>query len=112
MRSWSWPKTTFESVAAALYLFSGAIFPLEVLPEWLRWIGYLNPIAYWLELIRRSLLGPVADAFPTFSNIGDAQLFAILIGMTAVYGLISIFTFRWCDHIARERGMIDRVTNW
>ncbi|MEE9215922.1 MAG: ABC transporter permease [Anaerolineales bacterium] len=101
-----------ESVAAALYLFSGAIFPLEILPEWLRWIGYLNPIAYWLVLIRRSLLGPAADAFPTFSNFGDAQLFAILIGMITVYGLTSIFTFQWCDHIARERGLIDRVTNW
>jgi ABC-2 type transport system permease protein len=101
-----------ETVAAALYLFSGAIFPLDVLPAWLRWIGFINPIAYWLEMIRRALLGPAANAFPTFSNIGDAQLFAILIGMTAVYALISIFTFRWCDHIARERGLIDRVTNW
>ncbi len=27
------------------------------------------------------------------------------------YGLRSIFTFRWCDPIARERGRIDRVTN-
>ena len=27
------------------------------------------------------------------------------------YGLLSIFTFRWCDPIARERGMIDRVMN-
>jgi ABC-2 type transport system permease protein len=101
-----------ESVAAALYLFSGAIFPLEALPEWLRWIGYINPIAYWLELIRRSLLGSSADAFPTFNSLSDTQLFAILIGFTLVYGVISILTFRRCDYIARERGLIDRVTNW
>jgi ABC-2 type transport system permease protein len=101
-----------ETVAAALYLFSGAIFPLEVLPAWLRWIGYINPIAYWLEMIRRSLLGPAANAFPTFSNLGDSQVFAVLLGMTLAYGVLSIFTFKWCDHIARERGLIDRVTNW
>ncbi|MFQ5942265.1 MAG: ABC transporter permease [Anaerolineales bacterium] len=101
-----------ETVAAALYLFSGAIFPLEVLPVWLRWIGYINPIAYWLELIRRSLLGLAADAFPTFSSLSDIQLFAILFGLSVAYGVLSIFTFRRCDHIARERGLIDRVTNW
>jgi ABC-2 type transport system permease protein len=101
-----------ETVAAALYLFSAAVFPLEVLPAWLRWIGYINPIAYWLEMIRRSLLGPAANAFPTFSNLGDSQVFAVLLGMTLAYGVLSIFTFKWCDHIARERGLIDRVTNW
>jgi ABC-2 type transport system permease protein len=101
-----------ETVAAALYLFSGAIFPLEVLPEWLRWIGYINPIAYWLEMIRRALLGSTANAFPTFNSLTDVQLFAVLIGFSVVYGLLSVFTFRWCDHIARERGLIDRVTNW
>lgn len=101
-----------ETVAAALYLFSGAIFPLEALPEWLRWIGYLNPIAYWLELIRRSLLGPATAAFPTFNSFTTTELFAILIGMTLASGVISILVFKWCDHHARERGLIDRVTNW
>ena len=37
-----------EAVAGALYLFSGAIFPLEVLPPFMRWIGYLMPITYWI----------------------------------------------------------------
>ncbi len=101
-----------ETVAAALYLFSGAIFPLEALPTWLRWIGYVNPIAYWLELIRRALLGPAAEAFPTFAALTDMQLFALLIGMTLVYGVASVLVFRWCDYHARERGLIDRVTNW
>src|SRR4030095_10565262 len=56
-----------EAVAGALYLFSGAIFPLEVLPTWLRPIGYAMPITYWLELMRRSLIGNVAEVFPTLS---------------------------------------------
>ena len=101
-----------ETVAAALYLFSGAIFPIEALPAWLRWIGYINPIAYWLELIRRSLLGPATQAFPTFNAFTTPELFAILIGMTLIYGVMSVLVFKWCDHNARERGMIDRVTNW
>jgi ABC-2 type transport system permease protein len=101
-----------EAVAGALYLFSGAIFPLEVLPPFLRWIGYLLPITYWLELLRRSLIGSVAQAFPTLSQFSNSQLFAILIGLTVVYGLLSIVVFRWCEYHARERGVIDVVTNY
>ena len=101
-----------EAVAGALYLFSGAIFSLEVLFLFLRWIGYLLPVTYWLELLRRSLIGSVAEAFPTLSGFSDLQLFAILLGMTVIYGLAAIIVYRLCDHLARERGLIDVVTNY
>jgi ABC-2 type transport system permease protein len=101
-----------EAVAGALYLFSGAIFPLEVLPPFLRWIGYLLPVTYWLELMRRSLIPSVADAYPTFSQLGDAQLFVILLIQTLIYALIAFVVFRLCENAARERGVIDVVTNY
>jgi len=101
-----------EAVAGALYLFSGAIFPLEVLPPFLRWIGYLIPITYWLELLRRSLVGSVAEAFPTLENLSNTQLLGILLGLTAVFTVLSIYGFRWCEHRARERGLIDMVSNY
>ena len=46
-----------ESVAGALYLLCGAIFPLDSLPGWLRPVGMVLPLTYWLESLRRSLLG-------------------------------------------------------
>lgn len=101
-----------EGVAGALYLFSGAIFPLEVLPPLLRPIGWLMPITYWLELLRRSLVGSVARAFPTLSTLSNLELMAILIGLTIFFSIASIFVFRWCEHRARERGLIDMVTNY
>jgi ABC-2 type transport system permease protein len=101
-----------EVVAGALYLFSGAIFPLEVLPVWLRWIGYLMPVTYWLELIRRALVSDVAHAYPTLSGLSDQQIIAILLGLTLVLAILVRFTFRWCEHQARERGLIDVITNY
>ncbi|MEP0805223.1 MAG: ABC transporter permease [Chloroflexota bacterium] len=101
-----------EAVAGALYLFSGAIFPLEVLPAWLRPIGYVMPITYWLELMRRSLIGEVAQAFPTLAQYSNLQLLGILLGLTVVFAVVSVFTFRWCDHRARELGLIDMVSNY
>ena len=101
-----------EAVAGALYLFSGAIFPLEVLPTLLRPIGYAMPITYWLELMRRSLIGDVAEAFPTLAQFSNLQLIGILVGLTVVFALLSVVVFCWCDHRARELGLIDRVTNY
>lgn len=101
-----------EAAAAALFLFSGAVFPLEVLPNWLRPIGYAMPLTYWLELIRRSLIGSVAEAFPTLAGYSNSQLLAILTGLTLFFGLLSFATFRWCDHLARERGLIDVTTHY
>lgn len=99
-----------EAVAGALYLFSGAIFPLDVLPRVLRPIGFAMPVTYWLELLRRSLVGPAASAFPTFSRLSDLRLLGILVGLTLTLGVIALAMFRWCDSAARERGLIDRTT--
>ena len=101
-----------EAVAGALYLFSGAIFPLEVLPSFLRPVGFLMPVTYWLELLRRALVGEVAQAFPTLAGFSNLQLLGILLGLTLFFGLTSYYVFRWCEHQARERGMIDMVTNY
>ncbi|MCW5873235.1 MAG: ABC transporter permease [Anaerolineales bacterium] len=101
-----------EAVAGALYLFSGAIFPLTVLPAWLQPVGYIAPISYWLELIRRALVGNIAQSFPTFAQFSNGQLLAILAGLTLLFTVLGFVVFRYCDHQARERGYIDRVTNF
>jgi len=101
-----------EAVASALYLFSGAIFPLDVLPAWLRPVGVAIPITYWLELMRRSLAGNVAQAFPTLARFSNMQLLGILLVLSVVFGVVSVFVFRYCDYRARERGLIDFVSNY
>jgi ABC-2 type transport system permease protein len=101
-----------DAVAGALFLFSGAIFPLEVLPVWLRPFGFIMPVTYWLELLRRSLVGRVAEAFPTLSALNNIQLIGILLGLSILFGIVAQFLFRYCEHIARERGLIDMVTNY
>jgi ABC-2 type transport system permease protein len=101
-----------ESVAGALFLFSGAIFPLDVLPAWIRPVGFANPITYWLELMRRALVGDVAQAFPTLTGLSNLQLLGILIGLTFLFAVVSALVFRFCDYRARERGLIDRVNNY
>ncbi len=101
-----------EATAGALYIFSGAVFPLDVLPEWIRPVGYFMPTTYWLELLRRSLVGNVAQAFPTLANFTNMEILGILLGLSIFFGVVSVYVFRWCDSRARELGLIDRTTNY
>jgi ABC-2 type transport system permease protein len=101
-----------EATAAALYIFSGAVFPLDILPSWLRPIGYFMPTTYWLELLRRSLVGDVAQAFPTLANFSNMQILGVMVGLSILFSVVSLWIFKICDNIARERGLIDRTTNY
>jgi ABC-2 type transport system permease protein len=101
-----------DAVAAALYLFSGAIFPITVLPAWLQPLGFALPITYWLELIRRALLGPGAAAFPTLAAFSNAALIGILAGISLVLALVAAAVYRFFDWRAREEGMIDTQSNF
>ena len=101
-----------DVVASSMFLFTGAIFPLTSLPAVLRPIGYALPVTYWLELIRRALLGNVVDAFPTFKNLNNIELLGILLAFTLIFGFFSNRIFRACENRAREKGLIDQVTNY
>jgi ABC-2 type transport system permease protein len=103
-----------ESVAGALFLLCGAIFPIDVLPAWLRPLGLALPLTYWLESLRRGVLGSAASKSisPSLAGIGDGQLLLILTAVTLVTGLVSIYFFRWSEHKAREKGLIDMTTQY
>jgi ABC-2 type transport system permease protein len=101
-----------DAVAGALYLFSGAIFPLDVLPAFLRPIGFIIPITYWLELLRRTLVGSVAEAFPTLSGFTNTHLLLILLGLGGFFAVTGFVVFRLCERRARDLGLIDVVTNY
>ncbi len=103
-----------DAVAGALYLLCGAIFPLEQLPVWLQFIGRALPLTYWLEALRRALLGQVVSRgiSPMLSGISDGQLLLILLGVTIATGLVSVVFFQWSEHQAREKGLIDMTSHY
>lgn len=99
-----------DAMAGALYLLAGTIFPIAILPGWLEKVSLLMPLTYWLELIRRALLGNAISAlFPIASTPTIIGLFALT---TALIILVCLIIFRLSEHIARERGQIDRTTSY
>ena len=114
--SWSYP----EAVGGALFLISGAVFPILVLPAVVQAIGLLTPLSWWIEGVRQSL-------FPggITSIGGDGSLFQSITGQVApvagqivvallVTGtmatLASIAVFRASDRRAKDRGLLDQTT--
>lgn len=49
---------TFINVAYFLLMFGSSMFyPLEALPEWLRWIALLNPLTWHTDVLRFATIG-------------------------------------------------------
>ena len=99
-----------ELGAAFLYVISGAIFPITVLPGLLAGIASLTPLAYWMEIIRRSLLG--SQAIRMFPTLSDGEVLLRLIATTVAAIILAHVVFRWAERSARRRGLIDRESNW
>ncbi len=102
--AWSYP----EAIAGALYLLSGVIFPPDVLPPVLQPVSLALPTTWWLEGVRRALLGaPTPGILAGFS---DQMVLVALCVTTGVLTLGSWAVFRTFERLARERGLIDQTT--
>jgi ABC-2 type transport system permease protein len=114
-----------EVTAGMLLLFTGALFPPDVLPDGIRQIALALPPTYWLEGMRRALNGGILTTTttvkgqsvttpisPIMAQFDNWQLLLII----AVSGLIcavgSYLFYRWVENQAKERGMIDRLTGY
>lgn len=99
-----------EAISGGLYLFVGAIFPLDVLPIWLRPIGFALPVTYWLEAARRAMLGPGAAAFPTLAGLSNLELVGILAGFCVMLVFVAGLFYRWALRRAKHKGILDMET--
>ena len=101
-----------EAVAGALYLLCGAVFPISVMPDFLQTLGRAIPITYWLEALRRALLGTetVQHLQTGLEHFSTATILLILAGSTLAAIGLSIGVYRWCERRAKEKGLIDMQT--
>ena len=102
--AWSYP----EAIAGALYLVSGAIFPIDILPGILHPIAYASPTTWWLEASRRGLLGHGSPG--TLGTLSDGIVLLILLTSTLIVVPLSLAAFAWFMRRARQAGLLDMVT--
>ena len=104
----SWTLT--EGIAGLFYLACGAIYPIDILPIWLQYVSKVLPLTYWLELVRRAVLGKSMST--TLAGYSNFELVAIMAVTTLVLALFSHYIYRSIEYIARKHGKIDQLTNY
>jgi ABC-2 type transport system permease protein len=114
--AWSYPEAT----AGALFLVTGAVFPLSVLPVPAQVLGWATPFAWWIEGVRLALfpaglsgIGGPGSAFASFTGRLRPEPYEVviaLLGTGALVTLAAIVGFRWSLHRAKDRGLLDQTT--
>ncbi len=102
--AWSYP----EAIAGALYLVSGAIFPIDLLPGFIHPIAYALPTTWWLEASRRGLLGHGSPG--AIGDLSDGVVMLLLVVSTAIAIPLALSAFAWFMRRAREAGLLDMTT--
>ncbi|MGH9166510.1 MAG: ABC transporter permease [Acidimicrobiia bacterium] len=101
------PFGVSEGVAGVLYLLSGAVFPISLLPDLVEPVAYLLPFTYWLEGVRRALL-PSYD--PSVMGIGDPLLPLLVTSAATV--VLGGLAFRGFNRRTRRLGRYDWTTEY
>ena len=114
--SWNYP----DAFAGAMFLVSGVVFPLAILPDPLEAIGLLNPVTWWVAGVRRALLpgGPTSiggdgSLWTAVTGSSAPDPLTIVIALSLTGGLITLAArglFRASERRARDRGLLDRTT--
>jgi len=81
------PRAMFGVLNTLLYFPSGAIYPVEGFPVWLRWISYIDPFTYAVHALKALLL----------KNAGFSAIYSdilILSGFSAVLVILSVAFFK------------------
>jgi ABC-2 type transport system permease protein len=93
------PVVQLFGLAAAV--LGGALFPISVLPEWVRWLSYLMPHSYVISAERQLLIpGAPADGLDTGWSIG------ILAALCVVMFTTGLYVFDRSLRLARRLGIL------
>jgi ABC-2 type transport system permease protein len=114
--SWSYP----EALGGALFLLTGAVFPLAVLPDPVEILGLATPVTWWIAGVRNALFpgGPSSIGGDgslwtavTASASPDAATIVVALLVTGAIGtLAATVLFGVSERRAKEQGLLDRTT--
>ena len=73
-----------------VFFLSGALYPVQHLPDWLRWVASVNPFTYGVDLLKHASPAAAARFSPDFAVATD---FAVLLAFCAVATLVASIRF-------------------
>jgi ABC-2 type transport system permease protein len=76
-----------------MFMLSSALFPLELMPDWLATVVQLNPLTYTIELVRMLIVGNTVSNIHLFVDI------SVLIGFVA--GMIAFAAYMFTREVSK-----------
>ena len=99
-----------EGIGGVVYLLSGVVFPLGVLPVWVQWLSLTLPTTYWLEEMRRALMGPLPDSAGMLrgplAGWGNGEL-ALALTATTIGLVAAAILLAWSERRALKMGRLE-----
>jgi ABC-type polysaccharide/polyol phosphate export permease len=103
-----------------MFLLTGAVFPLVVLPTPAQALGLLTPLAWWIAGVRQALfpggvssVGGPGSLFEQLTGRVAPSGFEIVVTLLATGALVTLAATavsRWSERRARDRGLLDQTT--
>ncbi|PYC74087.1 hypothetical protein C7C45_05975 [Micromonospora arborensis] len=93
------PVIMLYSLAAGV--LGGTLFPISVLPEWIRWVSYLVPHSYVIAAERQLLMND-----PPAEGLSPLVSLAILTGFSVIMFAIGLTVFDRSLRLARKLGIL------
>ncbi|MBD3298781.1 MAG: hypothetical protein GF341_09015 [candidate division Zixibacteria bacterium] len=97
-----------EGASGLMFLLSGAVFSIDILPGWVAAIARAQPLTYWLEVMRRALLHqPFIESLSAMSN---AAMLWRLVWVTALTVTVAAVALKSAEWLALSTGKLDLKT--
>jgi len=71
-----------------MFFLSGALFPVATLPDWLKWVFYINPLTYGVDALRSITMG---SGWPTILPLW--QLILIIVAFDVLMIAVGSYAF-------------------
>ena len=73
-----------QAITMPLFFASNSLYPIALMPDWLRWLAHINPLSYQVDALRGLLVGTPANLWLDFGVL----LLAAAAGITAASALL------------------------
>jgi ABC-2 type transport system permease protein len=67
-----------QALTMPLFFASNAIYPLSLMPDWVRYIAHFNPLTYIVDAMRSLLLPDYPSSFPLILDVSVIVLAALI----------------------------------